>query len=72
LRDERRRDVFYEQFAKSTHLDGRLGDIYKFENYLSELHPEDNHVKPKIRQELQVLHDAGGLEFVSRDKYRVV
>ena len=38
----------------------------------SELHPENNHVKPKIRQQLQVLRDAGVLEFVSRGKYRVV
>ena len=30
-----------------------LGDVYKFENYLSELHPENNHVKPKM------LRDAG-------------
>ena len=43
-----------------------LGDVYKSENYLSELHPENNHVKPKIRQQLQVLRDAGVLEFVSR------
>ena len=49
-----------------------LDDVYKFENYLSELHPENNHVKPKIRQQLQVLRDAGVLEFVSRGKYRVV
>jgi type II restriction enzyme len=46
-----------------------LDDVYKFENYLSELHPENNHVKPKIRQQLQVLRDAGILEFKSRGKY---
>jgi len=49
-----------------------LDDVYKFENYLSELHPENNHVKPKIRQQLQVLRDAGVLEFVGRGRYRVV
>lgn len=48
-----------------------LSDIYKFENYLSELHPENNHVKPKIRQQLQVLRDAGILEFLERGRYRV-
>jgi len=47
-----------------------LDDVYKFENYLSELHPENNHVKPKIRQQLQVLRDAGILEFVERGRYR--
>ena len=48
-----------------------LDDVYKFENYLSELHPENNNVKPKIRQQLQVLRDAVVLEFVARGKYRV-
>lgn len=47
-----------------------LADVYKFENYLGELHPENNHVKPKIRQQLQVLRDAGILEFVGRGRYR--
>lgn len=46
-----------------------LDNVYKFENYLSELHPENNHVKPKIRQQLQILRDAGILEFVSRGRY---
>ena len=49
-----------------------LDDVYKFENYLSELHPENNHVKPKIRQQLQVLRDAGILEFMARGRYRVI
>lgn len=49
-----------------------LDDVYKFENYLGELHPENNHVKPKIRQQLQVLRDAGILEFMARGRYRVV
>jgi len=48
-----------------------LGDVYKFENYLGELHPENNNVKPKIRQQLQVLRDAGILEFLGRGQYRV-
>ena len=48
-----------------------LDDVYKFENYLSELHPENNHVKPKIRQQLQVLRDAGILEFKARGEYRL-
>ena len=46
-----------------------LDDVYKFENYLSELHPENNHVKPKIRQQLQVLRDAGIIEFIGRGRY---
>ena len=48
-----------------------LDDVYKFENYLSELHPENNHVRPKIRQQLQVLRDAVILEFTARGRYRL-
>lgn len=49
-----------------------LVDMYKFENYLSELHPENNNVKPKIRQQLQVLRDAGIIEFVARGEYKLI
>ena len=49
-----------------------LDDVYRFESYLSELHPENNHIKPKIRQQLQVLRDAGILEFMARGQYRVI
>ncbi len=49
-----------------------LSDVYKFENYLGELHPENNHVKPKIRQQLQVLRDAGILEFMGKGRYKLV
>ncbi|MCF6219918.1 MAG: hypothetical protein L3J65_02295 [Robiginitomaculum sp.] len=52
-------------------LEFSLDDMYKFENYLGELHPENNHVKPKIRQQLQVLRDAGILEFLGRGRYQV-
>ncbi len=48
-----------------------LDDVYKFENYLGELHPENNHVKPKIRQQLQVLRDAEILEFLGQGQYRI-
>ncbi len=50
----------------------KLDDVYKFENYLSELHPDNNNVKPKIRQQLQVLRNAGILEFLGRGSYRVL
>lgn len=49
-----------------------LSDVYQFENYLSELHPANNNVRPKIRQQLQVLRDAGLLEFLGRGEYRIV
>lgn len=49
----------------------RLDDIYIFENELSKLHPDNKHVKDKIRQQLQVLRDKGYLDFVSRGYYRL-
>ncbi len=48
-----------------------LDDIYRFENELSKLHPENKHVKDKIRQQLQVLRDKNFLEFTSRGNYRL-
>ena len=49
-----------------------LDDVYKFENYLGELHPDNHHVRDKIRQQLQVLRDAGILAFMGRGRYRVL
>jgi type II restriction enzyme len=46
-----------------------LAEVYAFEDYLSALHPENNNVRPKIRQQLQVLRDAGLLEFTGRGRY---
>ena len=52
--------------------DFTLEDVYNFERELSLLHPENNHVKDKIRQQLQVLRDKNYLEFVSRGKYHLI
>lgn len=48
-----------------------LEDMYKFEKELSKLHPENKHIKDKIRQQLQVLRDKGYLDFVSRGVYQL-
>lgn len=53
-------------------LEFTLDNVYNFENYLGELHPENNNVKPKIRQQLQVLRDAGILEFLGGGRYRLI
>lgn len=50
----------------------KLEDIYQFEHELSLLHPDNNHVKDKIRQQLQVLRNKNFLEFVSRGEYRLL
>ncbi len=48
-----------------------LDDIYALEKELSMFHPENKHIKDKIRQQLQVLRDKGYLDFVSRGYYRL-
>jgi len=49
-----------------------LSDVYVFEKELSILHPENKHIKDKIRQQLQVLRDKGYLEFTNRGNYRLI
>ena len=46
-----------------------LETIYRFEDELSAKHPENHHVKDKIRQQLQVLRDKGIIEFNGRGSY---
>lgn len=49
-----------------------LADAYRYEDRLSKLHAQNQHVRAKIRQQLQILRDAGYLEFIGRGRYRVV
>lgn len=49
-----------------------LDEVYKFENSLKLKHPDNNFVKDKIRQQLQILRDMNIIEFVSRGKYKKV
>lgn len=48
-----------------------LKEMYQFENQLSFKHPENKHIKDKIRQQLQILRDKGFIEFVSPGSYRL-
>lgn len=47
-----------------------LDEVYKFEDILIEKYPDNYNIRPKIRQQLQVLRDKGYIEFVDRGKYR--
>lgn len=47
-----------------------LNKIYAFEQELALQFPKNNHIKEKIRQQLQVLRNQGVIEFLSRGKYR--
>lgn len=48
-----------------------LDEMYKYESELAYLHPDNNHIKDKVRQQLQVLRDKNYLDFVSRGVYRL-
>ncbi|MDR3513846.1 MAG: DpnI domain-containing protein [Caulobacteraceae bacterium] len=48
-----------------------LDDVYAFEDKLARVYPGNNNVRPKIRQQLQVLRDQGYLDFVGRGRYRL-
>lgn len=49
-----------------------IADAYGFEARLSRLYPGNRNVRPKIRQQLQVLRDNGRLVFLGGGTYRVV
>ena len=46
-------------------------DAYIFERELEQLHPENRNVRPKIRQQLQILRDAGLLLHIERGVWRL-
>jgi len=49
-----------------------LAQVYEFEPELSSFYPENRNIRAKIRQQLQVLRDAGLLSFAGRGQYRLV
>jgi type II restriction enzyme len=46
-----------------------LQEIYEFESELKTLHPKNENVRPKIRQQLQVLRDLGLIRFSGNGHY---
>ena len=49
-----------------------LSDAYLFQAHLAKLYPENRNVRPKIRQQLQVLRDAGKIQFDARGLYKFI
>ncbi|MBV0912633.1 hypothetical protein KTJ87_09600 [Rhodobacteraceae bacterium ASV31] len=47
-----------------------ISDVYAFEHHLTLLYPENANVRPKIRQQLQVLRDNGHIAFLGGGRYR--
>jgi type II restriction enzyme len=49
-----------------------LNNLYRYENYFKELHPENNNIQAKIRQQLQILRDNKIIKFKDRGIYEVL
>lgn len=46
-----------------------LDDVYKYEKELADLHPQNMHIRDKIRQQLQILRERGFIKFISPGGY---
>lgn len=49
-----------------------LNEMYQFEKILAIKHPNNNNIKAKIRQQLQILRDKEYLQFESRGSYKLL
>lgn len=49
-----------------------LDEVYSFENDLKLKYPNNNFIKDKIRQQLQILRDKGIIEFSGRGNYKKI
>jgi type II restriction enzyme len=49
--------------------DFSLKELYEFEPELKALHPRNENIRPKIRQQLQVLRDLGMIKFAGEGRY---
>lgn len=49
-----------------------LDDVYEYKNELASLHPQNRHVKDKIRQQLQILRDRKFIRFIGSGEYEKV
>lgn len=47
-----------------------LEQVYRFEEFLSEKHPDNRFVRAKIRQQLQLLRDKGYIDFLGHGIYQ--
>lgn len=47
-----------------------LNQVYAFEEKLASLYPSNKNVRPKIRQQLQIMRSNGLIEFLGKGRYR--
>ena len=48
-----------------------LEEVYAFEAHLGHIYPNNRNVRPKIRQQLQVLRDNRFIDFLGKGRYRL-
>ena len=65
---ERGRSEYHPETTKASLL---VAGGLQFEPDLKALHPRNQNIRPKIRQQLQVLRDVGLLEFTSLGNYTI-
>jgi len=58
--------------VRSLESDFTLEQVYHFEEQLAALHPQNRHVRDKIRQQLQCLRDRGIIRFLGRGRYQAI
>ena len=49
-----------------------LPEVYAHEAALARLHPQNRSIRPKIRQQLQILRDLGLIEFLGGGTYGII
>ena len=49
-----------------------LSDVYFYQDYLSSLHPKNNNIQAKIRQQLQILRDKDIVRFLGNGFYQKI
>ena len=49
-----------------------LEDMYAFEEELQNKYPKNHNIRPKIRQQLQVLRDQGVIKFLENGRYQKI
>jgi len=64
-------DILYclDQISEQTFT---LNTMYQFDRLLEERHPQNHHIRAKIRQQLQVLRDKGLIEFMGNGHYKKI
>ena len=48
-----------------------IADIYRFEEAFRQIYPANQHIRPKLRQQLQHLRNAGYLDFLGHGSYKL-